>query len=485
MSKLIKYIFVIFFIPIDFYNLYAQEIYTIGTPEEDFGRSITMYKSRFYIIGTTRKAFDKSTDYYLLELNKNGSINKKFIWGGPHGDYGKDVIVDDEGIFILGKSWDGGFENNDMFLFHLDFHGNQKWSKYYGGEKNDLGHKFIRTRDGGFAMIGHNRSVDDFGDVYIVKTDRTGDIRWENHFGGMYVDHGFGVIETIKGDFIIAGTLGGFYNPTSTDYLNHDADILIVKTDAQGNRIWEKTFGGTSHDWAKEIVASPDGSYLICGSTQSFGSGSFDIFVMNLDEDGNEIWMNTYGGNDFEYGETLSLGADGNYYLLGTSASFSNNNKPDHLLIKIDPQGETIWQRNFGGSGSDYSSDLVCTPDSGCFFTGWTNQGEVGDKDIVLSKISKNGDPEFLSFIPSVNDSIAQISVFPNPVNQRFSVIIDTEINDGLTLQLYNSKGAVVFTDSVAPNLQSNYQPVISSGLYLLTIMHNKKVVYNGKLVFQ
>ncbi len=480
-----KHILLILFILAFLPELRSQNALFHGSAEEDKGNSIYRFENRFYIVGTTRKSNKSSTDYYVLEINENGSLKNEFIFGGPHGDYGKDIIVNNDGIFVLGKTWDDGYPNNDMFLHQLDFEGKLRWSKFYGGDKNDHGQKFIKTKDGGFAMVGHNRSVDDLGDVYIVKSTNNGEQIWENHFGGQFVDHGFDVVENEQGEFVIVGTLGGFYNPTTFDYLNHDADIFIIKTNAQGEKIWEKTFGGSGHDWAKKIISAPGGGFFISGSTQSEGAGSFDMFLMKMDEEGNQLWMKTFGGTNFEYGETIQLSADNNLFLLGTSASYSGNYKPDHFLVKTDLNGNLIWEKTFGGEGSDYSSSLVCTPDSGCVFTGWTDSGSIGKTDVTLFKISKNGFPILMSSIPPVNDSIEQIQIYPNPVETRFSITVDTKLTSDLILQLYNTQGSLVFEDFVAPNVQSFFQPYISSGIYIVTIKNKSEIVYSGKLVFR
>ncbi|NQU52112.1 MAG: T9SS type A sorting domain-containing protein [Bacteroidetes bacterium] len=466
-------------------GLNAQNAIYHGSIENDKANSLVEFDEHLYILGTTRKTHKSSTDYYLLQLNLNGSLKNKTVFGGSHGDYGKHLLVNKNGIYILGKTWDGGYPNNDMYLHKLDFGGTKEWSKYYGGEKNDLGHKFIETLDGSFALVGHNRSLDNFGDVYLVKADKEGELIWETHFGDRYIDHGFDVIENKNGEFIVVGTKGGFYNPTSTDYLNHDADIFVIKTNQLGEEIWSKTFGGTSHDWAKGIITAPDGGYYICGSTQSEGAGSFDFFLMKMDEDGNQIWLKTYGGADFDYGESVVLSADNQLLLLGTSASYSNNYKPNHLLVKTDLEGELIWENTFGGDGSDYSSAMIATVDSGCIFTGWTDHGEFGKNDIVLFKIDKNGNTDLLSSLPPQVDSIKQIKVFPNPVENKFSVIIDSKQSSNLALQLYNPQGALVYTDIVVPNIQNSYQPFITSGMYMFNILNNGNVVFRGKLVFK
>ncbi|MEE4286168.1 MAG: T9SS type A sorting domain-containing protein [Mariniphaga sp.] len=463
--------------------IYAQEMLFHGTPEKDIANSITQYNDSYYIVGTTRKTAKSPADYYVLQLNKNGSLKNEFVFGEIHSDNGNDIIVDEDGIFVLGKTWTGGYPNNDMLLSKLDFNGNRIWKKYYGGERNDLGHKFIKTRNGDFVMAGFNRTVDDFGDVYLVRTDKNGEIIWENHFGERYIDHGFSVVENEAGELVIAGTKGGFYNPTSTDYLNSDAEIFIIKTDAAGQEIWQKTYGGTSHDWAKAIIQAPGGGYFVCGSTQSTGAGSFDVFLMKLDEDGNQLWLKTYGGTDWEYGESVQLSDDNHLFLLATSASYSGNFKPDHLLIKTDLEGEIIWSNTFGSEDSDYSSALVCTPDSGCAFTGWSNPGTIGKEDIVFYKISKNGEPQTISYFEPVNDSIEQIQIFPNPAKDSFSVKIETKVSSNFELKLYDLNGALVYENTVEPNALKSFSGNLPSGTYILQLRNNT-FNYSSKLVF-
>jgi len=481
----IKYLIIILLLFFGVQILFAQDAAYFGSTQNDVANSITQFKNNFYIVGTTRETDKSATNFYVLQLNENGSLKNKFIFGNVHRDVGKDILVNDNGIFVLGKIWDGGFPNNDMVLINLDFEGNQKWKKYYGGSGSDLGHKFIFSKDGSIVMVGLGQSTDIFGNAYLVKADQNGELIWENDFGGRYIDHGFDVIENDIGEFIVVGTLGGFFNPTSVDFLNHDADIYIVKTNANGEKIWEKTYGGQAHDWAKEIIKAPGGGYYVCGSTQSVGAGSFDFFLMKIDDDGNELWFKTYGGDDFDYGESVKLSEDNNLYILGSSASYSTNYKPDFLLIKTNLEGEQIWMEQFGGDGSDYATSMVCTTDSGCVFTGWTDSGEIGKKDIVFYKISKDGLPKVISNIQPINDSIEQIKIYPNPVKNKFSVLIDSKISSNFQLKLYNAQGALVYTSTVEPNILTEHQPQFRAGLYLFIIQHNGKTVYNGKLVFQ
>ncbi len=465
-------------------NLMAQNANYYGSKEEDIANSIVLFEDNYYILGTTRKTDKISTDFYIVELFANGKVNNRFTFGAKYRDVGKDIKVNKDGIFVFGKMWEGGYPNNDMVLIKLDFNGNEQWKRFYGGHHNDLGHKFIFTKDGGFAMAGFNRSIDDFGDAYLVRADKNGELIWENHFGDRYVDHAFDVVETDAGSFIVVGTKGGFYNPTSTDFLNHDADIYIIKTNAEGKKLWEKTYGGTAHDWAKKIIKAPGGGYFVCGSTQSSGAGSFDIFLMKIDEDGNELWFKTYGGKDFDYGESVEIGKDNNLYLLGSSASYSENYKPDHFLVKTDLNGEEIWSNTYGGDDSDYSSALICTNDSGCVFTGWTKNGNIGKTDIVLYKIAKSGETLLISNIPT-NDSTISANIYPNPSTNKFVVEVFAPYETPILFHLFDINGKEVLLKTLSTNSKTEIKHSNNSGTFIYRIEHNGEFLYSGKLIIR
>lgn len=479
------YTYIIVFYLTSLLNLTAncQNKIGIGSGERDIAYSMCEYNDNYFIVGTTCDNYKSPANYYVLQLFKNGGIKNEYVFGEPHQDIGKDIIVNDDGIYVLGKTWDGGYVNNDMLLSKLNFSGDRQWKKYYGGDRNNLGHKMTELADGNFAMVGFNQTVESFGNVYIVKVNDIGEIIWANNFGDSYIDHGFDVTEDSNGNIYIAGTYGGFYSPTSNDYKNPDADIFIIKTNASGEKIWSKRFGGSSHDWAKSIITSPDGGLIICGSSQSEGLGSFDAFLMKIDEDGNEVWFKTYGGPEFEYGEQVQFSSDNSLYMIGTSASFSGDYSTDHYLVKTDINGNEIWSQNYGSTESDYSSSLICTADSGCVFTGWTKNGQIGKEDIVFYKISKNGDQEIISLVPQVNDSIEQILIYPNPLHDRLFVEIKTDSLDKFSFHLFSMEGKVVYSGNINPNSKSEHHPSIANGTYIFTVTQNDQLVQKGKLI--
>ncbi len=467
-----------------FSRIRGQEPLMTGTPQEDKAFSMKSYQGKYYIVGTTREDAQSAQDFFLIILNSNGTVDKQFRFGFPRHDVGNQVIVDESGVFILGSAYDWGFPNVDMHLFKMNEYGKPEWEQFYGTEYQDLGLNAIRTSDGGFGLIGNSNSQVDGGDVFFVKTDAAGNKIWQRMFGPKYVDYGFSLVQNDAGEFALAGTENGFYLPTQTDFVTHDANVLLIKTNDKGEQLWYKTYGGNSHDWAKDIIQAPDGGYLVCGSTQSSGAGSFDVLLLKVDEDGNEIWKRTFGGPEFEYGEKIVIGADGSLYLAATSASFSENCTTDHYLIKTDLDGNTIWTKVAGTGESDYTSGLVATADSGVVFTGWTGNGTIGKTDIVFYKLSKDGNIEVISGLEAI-DSTTSVLIYPNPSRERFFVEITSNGNEDFNFTIYDLNGKELLTEQLPSNQKTEIFHGLNNGIYFYRAQGNSSTIYVGKLIVQ
>jgi hypothetical protein len=467
-------------------KLNAQEYKILGTPQEDISHSLKEYQGIYYIVGTTRKTKESAKDYYFLSLYADGSIKRQLTYGFTNHDIGNQVLADELGIYLFGNSFDYGFANVDMHLAKIDENGDIKWNKFFGTKYQDLGFDIIRTNDDGFAMIGFsNLPPYDGGDMYCVKADKDGNVEWEKSFGPPKVDYGFGLLQNSSDEFLFVGTQNGFYNPTQTEFATHDADIMIVKTDKLGNVIWNKTYGGSSHDWAKNIILAPDGGYYVCGSTQSYGSGSFDMFLMKIDEDGNELWIKTYGGSNFEYGEKVVIGKDKNLYLIGTSASFSDNKMPDYFLVKTNLDGDTIWTRSIDGGGSEYGSGLVASSDSGCVFSGYTNNTTNQGMDISLYRITKDGTIETLTNYSPLPDSVEFVQIFPNPSKNRFTLRFQGVAHGNYYLELYSIKGEKVYSQKVEPDITNSITSNVAPGTYVCRLSNNSTWNYSTKIILR
>jgi hypothetical protein len=169
-------------------------------------------------------------------------------------------------------------------------------------------------------------------DIYLIKTDSLGDTIWARTYGDSLRNGGWCVQQTIDGGYVIAGatilSLGDFL------------DFYLVKIDSLGNVLWEKTYGGNSHDGALSVQQTSDTGYVIAGYTESFGAGSSDAFLVKTDSGGNLLWERTYGGIYWDHGFSVQQTSDGGYVVVGGTRSFGAGNG-DVYLIKTDQDGLT------------------------------------------------------------------------------------------------------------------------------------------------
>jgi len=259
----------------------------------------------------------------------------------------------------------------------------QGWTQTFGGGDEQAGHSVQQTTDGGYIITGHTSSYGNGEyDVWLIKTDSNGDEVWNQTFGGGSDDFGFSVQQTTDGGYIITGTTYSFGN---------GGDVWLIKTDSNGNEDWNQTFGGGDSDWGWSVQQTTDGGYIITGSTYSFGNGAADVWLIKTDSNGNEEWNQSFGGSDEDEGIGVQQTTDGGYILTGYTQS-------DVWLIKTDSQGNEEWNQTFGeigGSNTDTGNSVQQTTDGGFIIAGWTHSFGNGWGDVWLIKTDSNGNEEW------------------------------------------------------------------------------------------
>ncbi|WP_337866045.1 hypothetical protein [Ignavibacterium sp.] len=204
------------------------------------------------------------------------------------------------------------------------------------------------------------------------------DTIWTKTIGGSNVDIGYCVQETSDGGFIITGYTRSFGSMSGRN-------LLFVKTDSFGNTIWVNGYGGNNDDEGNSVVQTSDGGFVACGYTKSYGSGGNDVYLIKVDANGNQLWDRIFGGPSDEEAYSMVQTSDGGFLLAGATSSFGAGSR-DIWLIKTDQSGNQQWTKTIGGLSSDGARSIAKTSDGGYIITGWTlsyGPGSIGNLWLV------------------------------------------------------------------------------------------------------
>ncbi|MBA7665484.1 hypothetical protein ES703_73554 [subsurface metagenome] len=171
-------------------------------------------------------------------------------------------------------------------------------------------------------------------DLWLIKTDANGTAQWMLTFGGRGYEEGHFVRTTSDGGYIVVGST------TSTGA--GESDVWLIKLDINGRMAWSRTFGGAEWDWGDAVHETTGGGYILVGTTLSFGAGGSDVWLIKTDADGNEEWSRTYGGHSLDFGLSVQPTTDGGYIIAGQTYSFGAGNG-DLWLIKTDSEGQAVF----------------------------------------------------------------------------------------------------------------------------------------------
>lgn len=342
-----------------------------------------------------------------------GEIEWAKTFGGSREDDANSIIeTPDGGYAVLGYtlSNDGDITDKtstdaDFWVFKIDAEGTLQWSKTFGGSADDRATKIINTNDGGFAVIGYTRSNDGdvshnngFYDFWLLKLDATGSMQWEKTYGFAGNDQGQALIQTSDGGFFLTGFMDFDGRAAQQRDLNKSGnrhgvgEFWGIKTDGAGNESWNQYFGGTDNDRAYDVVQTSDGGFIMVGNTESVNFditnplGSYDYWAVKVDAAGNLIWQKNYGGSEIEIAYSITKTNDGNYLILGDTRSSDNHvtnpkGNADAWLIKINDNGDLLWQKSYGGSQFDTGRNIIEKPDGNLivFGTSRSNDQDVSN----------------------------------------------------------------------------------------------------------
>ena len=440
-------------------------------------------------------------DYWVVKLDNNGNILWQKTYGGSADDFLVSARETSEGGFIIGGSSKSDIsgdktENSrgeeDYWILKLDPNGNIEWQKTLGGNKFDILGSLVISNDGGYLLAGHSHSPisgertvarQGFSDAWVLKLDSSGAIVWQNSYNIENAVSVYGLDKTNDGGFIISSNLDISGNPLDP--------FWILKIDASGNQVWDRVISGDKIDLYPKIKSTTDGGYIVSGGSNSDAvgdktedaiSGSFDYWVLKLDGNGNIIWQNTIGGADQENIHSIFESSDGGYFLSGNSSSNISGDKTENALgasdfwfVKLNDVGIIEWQNTIGGAGSESGGNSIQTSDGDFLTVGYSNSNISGDK----TENSRGGSDYWIIKHDSTlgiqeNSFASAITIYPNPVKNTLQIKTQDKTID--QINIYNVLGSRIRQldiDNVSPNIDVSN---LASGVYYIQLYSGKNV---------
>jgi hypothetical protein len=358
-----------------------------GGSGDEWGSSVQQTTDGGYIVaGHTEPNSVLNHDVLLAKADPSGDQLwvKTFNFVGGSYDEGYCVRqTSDGGYIITGQTTANSEHATQVWLIKADESGNRVWDMTFGGDGADFGHSVQQTSDGGYIIAGWTGSYGAGNyDFWLIKTDADGNEVWDRTFGGPSVEDGFSVQQTSDGGYIIAGF--------TTSFGAGGDDVWLIKTDAAGNRIWDRTFGGPGDEWGNSVQQTSDGGYIVAGRTTSYGAGDYDVWLLKTDTSGNKVWDKAFGGIGRDIGSSVQQTSDGGYIIGGHTTSYGAGGA-DVWLVKTDASGSKVWDKTFGGAEDDIGCSVQQTSDLGYVIAGWTASFGAGGAGGWLIKTDADG----------------------------------------------------------------------------------------------
>lgn len=321
----------------------------------------------YICVGTTNSFGQGGSNIYVMKVDVNGNSEweEPKTFGGDGDDEGKSVrCAPDGGFYVLGN-----YTNENglkvMRLIKTDAIGNEQWNKDFNyANRNEDAYSLSLTASGGCLLIGTIAQTNATTDVHVVQTTASGEKQWEKIYGLNGLNDGLGaVIETPDGNLVWCGASYRSQEGKNTG----TSDVRVVMTTPEGNIRWDRNYGKENSETGAHVQSVVGG--LVVVGTSSDATGSTDVNLLKLFPDGTENWTRTLGGTRNETGNAICPTNDGGYIITGSTESFGEGGK-DIYLLKTDASGSQVWQQTFGGKLDDTGSSVRQTADGGYLVLG-------------------------------------------------------------------------------------------------------------------
>ncbi len=397
------------------------------------GRIMIKELTRLFCISILSVTFIIGCDNYthnsITNTNPANYINVDFVnnVGSNGSEWGNDVVVGiDNEIFAVGGTTSYGYGLSNIYLSKTEENGLLEWTKFYGGWGTDIGHAIENTPDSGLIIIGSTMSFDmttgkkadpatnlsykfDDPNFYLVKLDNNGYTFWEKAFGSSFADE-FGTSIVVADDGYL---LAGYTNGTSGN-----DDVFVIKTDFDGNIIWEETFGTTDNERAYSIDKTNDGNYIIGGYSKAASSVNSDMYLLKIDDNGILLWDKTFGESEFDEVIYSVVATSDGYAACGNMKDNADPDLSKGVLksIKVDSDGNLIWSYTYLQARSNINNSMIESNDGSLLICGYNSERN----NVILTKLEANG--LFLWRENDVDGYGAGICKFPGQLLEQYII---------------------------------------------------------------
>jgi len=315
------------------------------------------------------------------------------VWTRTFGESLRDMgyaicLAPDESYLIAGNTGSLDGESSTVYLLKIRDDGDLIWDNHWVTDGYSYARYMARTRDECYILTGQAGYPGFYGNPLLLKIDQDGNEIWHQVYEeGM---HGNSAIEDANGNFLIVG-----------GHLGNLADAILIYADADGNEIWHRIYDIDLNEYAEDIKPHPDGGYIIAGCTGTGDGDGWDIFLMKIDDQGEQEWIKYYGYPGVhcdDYPATIELTSDGGY-IIGATTYSSSNTYADFWLMKTDDQCDTLWTRIIGGQYDDVGHAAKETYD-GCYvMTGYSYTFGPAGKNVYVVKTGPMGGLRWIAAI--------------------------------------------------------------------------------------
>lgn len=416
---------------------------TIGNSAEQIAQSIIeVSDGNFLVVGHSKTKHDDS-DLFLAKIDVTGRLLWENTIDFPKYQFGESVVEMDNGDFMItGQTNYNSKGSHDLWLLRVDRNGKLIWEHSFGGISYEIGNCISKTSDGGLIISGSIRSKG-FGndDIWVLKLNRYGHFVWEKTFGGFNSEKGNSVIEAKNGDFLITG---------STSSLGYGRkDINLLRVSKLGKKVWSKTFGGYLNDEGNEVFETANEEIVIVGSSVSDNYPYPQSVIIKTDKNGEVIWENYFGEQKRSAAFALSEMTNGDIAVAGYVHSLQTSY--DIQLTIFNKNGEHYWHETYGGVSSEEANDIIISSDDKIVIAGYTKSYSKSECDIWTLMLEQDitpysvENPELLLSSQILSDVDSNIPETGINGRNTLAVIIGIEKYKYLNQALYAKHDAEIF----------------------------------------